>query len=260
MKKLALTSLLAFFAVSGAHAANIIDGNPLYRPGEGHFYSNFAVESHSEAIEDWKIAEEFGYGITNELKLFMKTGVSETEGFDYMSWNDFTVGLDYRVLDDVNWKADVYGVYALNPVWGDHKPFLDEDMTGYTWTLGARAGYVGAGWTVAGHIDFDYLNSESFNWGDDGVHKLSVGVDGQLVLCPKWNLIAGVEYTGTLDDEIAGIDVEDAGKWTGKFGANYNLDETKYIGAYIMGEMAHATGDWEFADGFGFGVNFGIDF
>ena len=52
MKKLALTSLLAFFAVSGAHAANIIDGNPLYRPGEGRFYSNFAVESHSEAIED----------------------------------------------------------------------------------------------------------------------------------------------------------------------------------------------------------------
>ena len=62
MKKLALTSLMAVFAVSGAHAANIIDGNPLYRPGEGHFYNNFAVTSHSENIEDWKIAEEFGYG------------------------------------------------------------------------------------------------------------------------------------------------------------------------------------------------------
>ena len=30
--------------------------------------------------------------------------------------------------------------------------------------------------------------------------------------------------------------------------------------AYIMGEMGHATGDREVADGFGFGVNFGIDF
>lgn len=255
MKKLALTSLMAVFAVSGAHAANIIDGNPLYRPGEGHFYSNFAVESHSEAIEDWGISEEFGYGITKDLAVFMKTGLSEAESFDYMSWNDFTVGLNYRVLDDANWKADVYGVYSLNPVWGDHVPFLDEDMTGYTWTLGARGGYVGEGWTVAGHVDFDYLNSESFNWGDDGFHRLSVGVDGQYLLDSQWNLIAGVEYIGMLDDEF-----EDAGIWTGKIGANYNLDETKYIGAYFMGEMEHSTGDWEVADGFGFGVNFGIDF
>lgn len=37
MKKLALTSLFAVFAVSGAHAANIIDGNPLYRPDQGRF-------------------------------------------------------------------------------------------------------------------------------------------------------------------------------------------------------------------------------
>lgn len=72
--------------------------------------------------------------------------------------------------------------------------------------------------------------------------------------------IAGVEYTGILDDEIDSVDVEYAGVWTGKIGATYNLDETKYIGAYIMGEMAHATGDWEVADGFGFSVNFGVDF
>ena len=247
MKKLALTSLLTVFAVSGASAANIIDGNPLWRPGEGHFYSNFAVESHSEAIEDW--------GISEELAVFMKTGLSEAESFDIMSWDEFTVGLNYRVLDMNNWKADVYGIYSLDPVWGDHVPFLDEKYTEYTWALGARGGYVGDGWTVAGHIDFDYMNSESFNWGDDGTHSLSIGVDGQLVLCPQWNLIAGVEYTGMLDDRF-----EDAGKWTGKIGANYNLDETKYIGAYLMGEMEHSTGDWEWVDGFGFGVNFGIDF
>ena len=261
MKKLTLTSLLAFFAISGAHAANVIDGNPLWRPGAGHFYNNFAVESHSEEIEDWKIAEEFGYGITDDLAVFMKTGLSEAEGFDYMSWNEFTVGLNYRMFDVGSWRGDVYGVYSLNPVWGDHVPFLDADVTNYTWTLGARGGYIGTGWTVAGHVDFDYVNSESLNWGDDGLHKLSIGVDGQLVLCPKWNLIAGVEYTGVLDDEYPnGVKVDDAGQWTGKIGANYNLDESKYIGAYIMGEMEHSTGDWEWVDGFGFGVNFGIEF
>ncbi|MBR2412348.1 MAG: hypothetical protein IKB10_01630 [Alphaproteobacteria bacterium] len=261
MNKIALTSLLAVMAAGSAHAANIIDGNPLYRPGAGHFYSNFAVESHSEAIEDWGIAEEFGYGVTDKLALFMKTGLSEKESFDHMSWDAFSVGLNYRVVDMGNWKGDVYGIYSLDPVWGDHVPFLDKDKTEYTWTLGVRGGYVGNGWTLAGHVDFDYLNSESFNWGDDGVHSLSLGVDGQLVLCPQWNLIGGIEYTGIMDDETpAGVKVKDAGRWTGKIGANYNLDETKYIGAYFMGEMEHSTGDWEWVDGFGFGVNFGIDF
>lgn len=269
MKKLALTSLLAVFAVggayaangdvylenSGAYAANIIDGNPLYRPGEGRFYSVTTLGSHSEATEDWAVTEEFGYGITNELAVVVKTGVSETESFDAMSWNEFSIGGNYRVYDMGAWKADVYGVYSLNPVWGDHVPFLDEDITRYTWTLGVRGGYVGEGWTVAGHVDFDYLNSESFNWGNDGIHSLSIGVDGQYLLDAQWNLIAGVEYTGMLDDQF-----EDAGRWTGKIGANYNLDETKYIGAYLMGEMGHLTGDWEWADGFGFGVNFGIEF
>ena len=47
MKKLALTSLLAVFAISGAHAANVIDGNPLYMPGQNHFYSVSTLGSHT---------------------------------------------------------------------------------------------------------------------------------------------------------------------------------------------------------------------
>lgn len=255
MKKMALTSLLAFMAVGGAHAANVIDSNPLYRPGENRFYSITALESHTEAMENWMLVEEFGYGITDKLAVFMKTGLSEVDGFDYMSWNDFSVGLNYRLLDMGAWKGDVYGVYKFSPVWGDHQPFLDEDLTHYTWTLGVRGGYVGEGWTVAGHVDFDYTNSESFNWGDDGLHKLSAGLDAQLLLDLHWNLIAGVEYTGVMNDSA-----HNAGVWNAKLGANYNLDETKYIGVYIMGEMEHSTGDWEVVDGMGVGVQFGIAF
>ena len=93
------------------------------------------------------------------------------------------------------------------------------------------------------------------SWGDDGIHKLRVGIDGQYVLCPAWNLVAGVEYTGFLDDAF-----DNAGRWNGQFGVNYNIDATKFVGAYISGEMAHYTGDWEFEDGFGFGFKFGVDF
>ena len=255
MKKLTLTSLLTVFAVSTAHAANIIDNNPLYRPDAGRSYSITTLASHSETTKDWGLTEEFGYGLTNDLAVIVKTAVSEREQFDYMSWDKISVGLNYRMIDAGAWKTDVYGVYGMNPVWGDHQPFMDEMYTDYTWTLGLRAGYVANDFTLAGRVEFDYGNSESFNWADDGVHSLKLGLDGQYLIDEQWNVIAGVEYTGMLDDQF-----EDAGKWGAKIGANYNIDATKFVGAYISGEIGHATGDWEWADGFGFGLTFGIDF
>ena len=70
-----------------------------------------------------------------------------------------------------------------------------------------------------------------------------------------WALLLGAEYTGVMDDWA-----ENAGVWTGKVGVNYNIDNDMYVGAYISGEMDHSTGDWEIADGFGFGVKFGAQF
>ncbi len=260
MKKIALTSLMAVFAVSAANAANVINNNPLYRPGEGAAYNVTDIYSHSEDTNTWGAATEFGYGVTDKLVVKVATDVAESEWFDHSQWGTFGVGLDYRFYNDGNWMADVYGAYSLSPVWGDHAPFLDEDYTSYDWKLGARAGWTNGIWTVAGHVEFDYANSESFNWGDEGLHTLTAGLDAQWVLDEDWNLTAGVEYTGVLDDEIAGIDVEDAGHWDGVFGVNYNLDEMKFIGLYVSADLDHSTGDWEFEDGFGFGAKFGIQF
>lgn len=255
MKKLALTSLLAVFAVSGAHAANVIDGNPLYRPAAGHFASETAIASHSEHTDTWVLGEALSYGVTDKLSIGVATDFAEVDGFDAAEWGDMTFGANLRVLDHGEWKADVYGEYGFTPVWGDHESFLDKDATVYGWTVGTRAGYQTADWTVAGHVEFAYQNTESFNWGDEGIHTWTLGLDGQYVIDNDWNLVAGVEYTGITDDGF-----KNAGKWDGVFGVNYNIDETKYVGAYVSGEMAHRTGDWEWEDGFGFGVKFGIDF
>ncbi len=255
MKKIALTSLLAVVAVSGAHAANVIDGNPLYRPTKGHFYSETALLSHSENADTWALGEEFGYGITDRLSVNVKTDVVEYDSFDGMAWDDFEIGLNYRVLSHGAWRADVYGAYALAPVWGDHESFLDADVTGYTWLAGIRGGYQTYLWTVAGHFEFAYAGSESFNWGDEGAHRLSMGIDGQYVLCNHLNLVAGLEYSA-LTDEWA----KNSGTWIGTFGVNYNIDATKYVGAFVNGGFTHESGDWEWADGIGFGVKFGIDF
>ncbi len=255
-----MTSLLAVMTAGAASAANIIDNNPLYRPDAGRFYSVTELGSHSEDVDSWGLREELGYSVSDRLMMTVATSVAERDGFSGMSWDDLSVGLNYRVLNMGNWKGDVFGEYTLNPVWGDHRSFLDEDDTSYKWTAGVRAGYVTGDWTLAGHVAFDYLNSESFNWDDDGIHRLRVGVNGQLVLNPSWNLTAGVEYTGILDDKIGGVDVDDAGRWTSIVGVNYNLDATKFVGVYATSEMAHNTGDWKFKDGFGFGMKFGIDF
>lgn len=254
MKKLVLTSLLAVFAATGANAMAIND-NPMYRPDAGKFYSVTELNSHSENADSWMLAEKFGYGITDRAAIYVGTDFSEMDWFDGMGWNTFEIGADYRLLDEMNWKIDAYASYALNPVWGDHLPFLDEDYTSYLWTVGVRAGYVTDMWTVAGHVEFNYGNTESFNWGDDGIHTLRAGLDGFMSITSDWALLLGAEYTGVMDDWA-----ENAGVWTGKVGVNYNIDNDMYVGAYISGEMDHSTGDWEIADGFGFGVKFGAQF
>ena len=267
MKKIALTSLIAMFAFAGAHAANVIDGNPLYMPKAGHFYSISDLGSHSEHTESWGLREEFGYGITDKLAVDVATTITDDQSFDKWSWNEMSFDLTFRALNKGNWKLDLIGKYEVDPVWGDHEPFLDEDYTSYTWKAGVRGGYTSARFTVAGHAMFNYENTESFNWnekaGKEGVHTVDLGLDGQLVLCDRWNLVAGVNYTGRLDDEdhgVPGATIKNAGAWEGMFGANFNIDATKFVGMYVKGTMHHATGDWKTDDGFGFGAKFGIDF
>lgn len=258
MKKIALTSLLAVFAVSGAHAANVINNNPLYRPEAGQFYSVTGLGADSRNTSRVVLEENFGYGLTDRVAANITTSASESDWFDNGAWDHIGVGLNVRAVDMGNWKGDIFGSYNAMSLgtWGDDDSWFDEDVTAYKWTAGVRAGYATAGWTVAGHVAFDYYNSESFNWDDEGAHMLRFGLDGQLVLNQNWNLIAGVEYNADYDNWS-----DNVGYWTGKFGANYNFDADKFVGAYITKHMDHnGAGNWEVDDGFGFGATFGIQF
>ena len=278
MKKIALTSLLAVFATSGAMAANVIDGNPLYMPAQKHFYSVTDLSSHTDKnangdkrIEDWKLAEEFGYGITNNLAVNVRTALAEQQSFDDYGMGDLGLKLTFRALDMGAWKADVYGDLAINggsifyhSKEADKTYWFDEDATLYTWTAGIRGGYTTSVFTVAGRVEFAYENIEGFNWNDDGRHLWTLGLDGQYVINNDWNLVGTVEYTGVADDEPYGVKGEDMGRWFGEFGVNYNIDATKFVGAYINGSLNHHDGDnndeWGWDKGFGFGAKFGIDF
>lgn len=276
MKKIALTSLLAVFAVSGAHAANVIDGNPLYMPKAGHFYSVTELESHTKNDTPWKLNEEFGYGVLDNLSVNVATSLAENKAFDEYAWEDVSFALTFRALDMDGWKLDVLAAYDVDGIYnhpriGDHDAWLDKEDTMYTWAVGVRGGYVASNWTIAGKALFEYLNTESFNWnegeGKQGVHALTLGVDGQYVVCDRLSLVAGVEYTGIMDKEwygTPGDKVKNAGTWEGEFGINYNIDATKFVGAYINGSLNHEEGDnhdeWGWDKGFGYGIRFGVDF
>lgn len=260
MKKLALTSLMAVFAVSAANAAAIND-NPLYRPTEGMFYSVTSLESHSKATTDWAATERFGYGVTDKLAIGLETSASQKNWFDQSSWDDFGIGLSYRVMEMNGWMVDLTGSYGVGPIMPYGGSFLDKNDTTYVWTVGAQVGKEMGNLTLAGHVAFDYVNSESFNWGDDGMHQIRLGADAFLALNDNWGLVGGVEYTGITDDDINGVKIENAGTWTGTVGVNYNFCDDTFVGAYVGREMAHTgAGAWETRPGFTFGAKFGAQF
>ena len=306
MKKIALTSLLAVVAASAAHASiNVIDGNPLYMPTKGHFYSETSLSSHTKNVDEWTLGETFGYGITDRLAVSVNTSMSEaywfkgikgyqsedavpgqTAGTPYAgngnSWNELGADITWRVINDHAWKLDVMGgfemgavplnmraisdgeVASLGAVWGDHRPFLDKDDTFYTWTAGVRGGYVNNDWTLSAHANFMYLNTEAFNWGDEepfgANHLLNLGVAGHWTMSDTWSAYAGADYYKVLDhyNEEA-----NKGYWDLTLGLNMNIDTTKYVGVYLTKTMVREPNgelDVDDANGYGFGVKFGIDF
>ena len=274
MKKLALTSLLAVFAFTGAHAANVIDGNPLYMPKAGHFYSVTTVGSHTDETP-YALGEEFGYGITDKLAVEVSTAILENKAFDDFAWDNVALTAAFRALDMGAWKLDLIGGYEagdglyVHSKDADINKWFDKDLTSYTWSAGVRGGYTVGAFTLAGHALYNYYNSESFNWGDKGMHVWELGLDGQYVIDSHWSILAGVEYTGVTNDHEAYDDheygkVKNYGEWAGELGVNYNIDATKFVGLYVNGALNHHEGhdhdEWGWSKGFGFGAKFGIDF
>ena len=288
MKKLVLSSLVAVLSVSSAQAVNLIDGNPLYMPKENHFYSVTDLGSRSKHTDAWTLNEKVGYGVTDKFDVSVSTTVKDEQSFDKWSWRDLTLTADWRVLTKNFWKLDLVGSYSVEPIWGYQKEFLvagdyrENTGTEYTWRAGFRGGYTNHNFTFAGHALLKYWNTRSFNWDEEwrwghGKHWIVLGLDAQFVFDKHWNVVAGAEYTGSLDGSYRGRPVywqptatggywankiHNAGTWTGTFGINYNINPTKYVGAYVGGNMRHRSwnGEWYFQDGVLFGAKFGTEF
>lgn len=235
--------------VTSANAANIINGNPLYSPTQGRFYNLFTpIEVNSE-FDRFVMADEFGYGITDSLVAMIQTtgsyDSSDNPEFGKWSWNHLQVGLDWTVLDDGQYQAEIYGrgmqVY-------DTRSRLE--TVAYNWTLGAQVGRVTEKWTVAGVVEVDYLNDDMPHDTFDA-WAMTVGIQGQYIVNDKWNWVGELMFDFDLyDDYYNGEQLRLKG------GLNYNLDATKYLGFYVAKDLVHS---FKHAPAT-IGVVFGIDF
>ena len=248
MKKLALTSLLTLFAISSANAANI--SNPLYHPTENHFYSQTSADMDTD-LELYTINEEFGYGITDKLAVFLNTAgsynSSDSADTKY-SWDNMSLGLNYRVVDMNEWKADVYGKFQQIYDTSDSL-----EVTWYKWTAGTKFGYMTNDWTIAMVAQADYI-SDDIDAYDFDAWGMKFGLIGQYVMDSNWNMIAGLDYDFSLTDDVYPDYV--GNPLTAKLGVNYNMDASKYIGVYATKDLKSDFSD----DPYGWGVKFGIDF
>jgi len=226
---------------------NVINGNPLYRPAANRFYSVTAISTDTK-FNTWGLGEEFGYGITDSLSVFL-TGLGSTYKFDDYSWDNYGGGLSFRYLNDTNWKGDVYGKVQQNGVINstDNKFFAGS----YLWTAGTKFGYTTCDWTVNGLFEYDYthvVGSGNVTL-DDSPKSYNVGVEGQYAFNAAWNLVASVIYTMP--------DLSDYNYFSGKLGVNYNIDATKYLGLYAFQNLDNSG---KFNDDTGLAIQFGIDF
>ncbi|MDW2958230.1 MAG: hypothetical protein R8M37_00235 [Alphaproteobacteria bacterium] len=249
MKRIFIIPGALIFVATGANAANVINGNPLYSPAQGRFYNVFTpLEANSE-FDRFVMADEFGYGITDNFTVMLQTAgsydSSDNPEFGKWSWNHLQVGLDWSVVNDGEYQADIYG-RAMQVY--DTRQHLE--TIAYNWTVGTQFGRVTDDWTVAGVVEVDYLNDD-VDYKNADAWAMTVGIQGQYIVNDNWNWVGELMFDFDLFDEYY-----DGEQLRLKIGANYNLDATKYIGWYVQKDLVHGF-ERSPAE---MGVVFGVDF
>ena len=97
-----------------------------------------------------------------------------------------------------------------------------------------RVGRMTDSWTVAGVVELDYLNDDLPQDTFDA-WAMTVGIQGQYIINDNWNWTTELMFDFDLFDKYY-----DGEQLRLKIGANYNLDESKYVGFYIGKDLVHS--------------------
>lgn len=249
MKKILVLFGAMVITVSGAEAANVINGNPFYSPQQGRFYNIWTPMQVNSKFDKFVMADEFGYGVTDDFTVMLQTAgsydSSDNPMFGKWAWNHLQVGVDWALANDGGKQADVYG--RVMQVYDTRQNL---ETIAYNWTLGAQVGRVADDWTVAGVVEVDYLNDD-VDYVNADAWAMTVGIQGQYIVNDRWNWVGELMFDFDLFDNYYNGEQLQL-----KIGANYNLSATKYIGWYVQKDLVHGF-EHSPAE---IGAVFGIDF
>ena len=251
MKKTISAAVALSIFAAPAIAANL--ENPLYMPKQGAVYSKTSAgvmykiaddsnahqkKNHDGATEFpiWRVHEELGYGILDNLEAYAKFGYTHDGDIDRKGMHLGRAGLKYRAIDtDTGWVWDLYadaqlggisemsGSYAANGFtydnysngrWGFHVG----TQVGKTWSKFSAAGFVEALRTFGNDnntIDvsaiaplFGGLMPNEISVNLKSTTEINAGLKMFYQLDDRWSFGGGLTYKHHSDNGVESVSTE----------------------------------------------------
>lgn len=175
-KTLSAAVALSIFAAP-AIAANL--ENPLYMPKQGTGYSKTSAgvmykiaddsKAHQQKGHDgatefpiWRVHEELGYGILDNLEAYAKFGYTHDGDIDRKGMHLGRAGLKYRAIDtDTGWAWDLYadaqlgGISEMSGSFDLTKGFTYDNYSNGRWGfhVGTQVGKTWSKFSTAGFVE-----------------------------------------------------------------------------------------------------------
>lgn len=249
-KTLSAAVALSIFAAP-AIAANL--ENPLYMPKQGTGYSKTSAgvmykiaddsKAHQQKGHDgatefpiWRVHEELGYGILDNLEAYAKFGYTHDGDIDRKGMHLGRAGLKYRAIDtDTGWVWDLYadaqlggisemsGAYTANGFnydnysngrWGFHVG----TQVGKTWSKFSTAGFVEVLRTFGNDnnsIDVSSMGIPAMLQFPDEISvdlksttEINAGLKMFYQMDDRWSFGGGLTYKHHSDNGVEGLATE----------------------------------------------------
>lgn len=177
MKKTISAAVALSIFAAPAIAANL--ENPLYMPKQGAVYSKtsagvmYKIADDSDAHVDknhdgatefpiWRVHEELGYGILDNLELYGKFGYTHDGDIERKGMHLGRAGLKYRAIDtDSGWVWDLYadaqlgGISEMSGAYDLVKGFTYDNYSNGRWGfhVGTQVGRTWSKFSAAGFVE-----------------------------------------------------------------------------------------------------------
>ncbi len=176
MKKTISAAVALSVFAAPAIAANL--ENPLYMPKQGMGYSKtsagvmYKVADDTEAMKlkqhdgatefpIWRVQEELGYGILDNLEAYAKFGYTHDGDIDRKGMHLGRAGLKYRAIDtDTGWAWDLYAdaqLGGVSPMSGSYAAngFTYDNYSNGRWGfhVGTQVGKAWSNFSMAGFVE-----------------------------------------------------------------------------------------------------------